>query len=95
MSLEGNIGVRYTSVDVSGLSGSNFINVIEDRGPDGDDPVPSDFSPEAVAFFNQADIAVQDADLSTDDAWLPSLNVKWNLNDLAEIRTLSLLNQLI
>jgi TonB-dependent receptor len=86
MSIEGNIGVRYTSVDVSGLSGSNFINVIEDRGPDGDDPVPSDFSPEAVDFFNQADIAVQDADLSSDDAWLPSLNLKWNLNDQSLIR---------
>jgi len=65
MSLEGNIGVRYTSVDVSGLSGSNFINVIEDRGPDGDDPVPSDFSPEAVAFFNQA--ADNDPNVPADD----------------------------
>ena len=88
MSIEGNIGVRYTTVDVTGVSGSNFVNVIEDRGPDplDPDPVPSDFSPEAVAFFNQADTELRDADLSSDDAWLPSLNVKWNLNDSSLFR---------
>jgi len=88
MSIEGNIGIRYTSADISGVSGSDFRNVIEDRGSDPDDPdaVPSDFSPEAVAFFDQPDTLTESIDLASNDFWLPSLNVKWNLNDQTLIR---------
>jgi iron complex outermembrane receptor protein len=83
MSLEGNIGVRYTSVDVSGVVGNNFIDVANGNAP-GQNPI--DFSPEAVAYLAQADTSEAGVDLSSDDRFLPSLNVKWNLNDKTLIR---------
>ncbi|MEP3890982.1 MAG: TonB-dependent receptor [Hellea sp.] len=83
MSLEGNIGLRYTSADVSGTSGVEYINVVENSAPGQN---PSDFSPEAVAYLNQADTLNTDVKLSSDDAWLPSLNVKWNVSDETLIR---------
>lgn len=83
MSLEGNIGVRYTSADVSGVVGNNFIEVANGNAP-GQNPI--DFSPEAVAYLAQADTSEEGVDLSSDDRWLPSLNVKWNLNDSTLIR---------
>jgi len=82
MSLEGNVGVRYTKTDVSGVIGTDYIE-ISNNSAAGQNPI--DFSPEAVAFFNQADTSSR-GDLSSDDRWLPSLNVKWNLNDETLIR---------
>lgn len=77
MSLEGNVGLRYTKANVTGVRGTNYINVVNSNP--GQSPI--DFSPEAVAYFNQADTSVEGSDLSSNDAWLPSLNLKWNLND--------------
>lgn len=84
MSLEGNIGVRYTKADVTGTRGIDYINVFID--PNNPGQTPDVFSPEAVAYFNQADTGSTDQDLSGDDKWLPSLNLKWNLNDDMLIR---------
>lgn len=86
MSIDGNIGVRYTSADVFGTRGTEYINVVEDRGPNGVSAIPSDFSPEAVAFLNQTDTNEAGVELSSHDAWLPSLNVKWNVSDESLIR---------
>lgn len=83
MSLEGNIGVRYTKADISGTAGNNFIEVVSNNAAGQN---PSDFSPEAVAYLAQADITTARGKLSSDDRFLPSLNVKWNLNDSTLIR---------
>lgn len=82
MSIDGNIGVRYTSSDVSGIGALQYIDVV-DSGVVGQRP--SDFSPEAVAYFAQADVD-QSGALASDERWLPSLNVKWNLNDTSLFR---------
>ena len=82
MSIDGNIGLRYTSVDVSGVDGLDFVPVVNNNP--GQSPV--DFSPEAVAYFNQADTSADGVQIASNDKWLPSLNVKWNLNDSTLIR---------
>ena len=82
MSLEGNIGLRYTSADVSGVQGIDYVPVVNNNP--GQSPI--DFSPEAVAYFDQADVSVDNVKLSSNDKWLPSLNLKWNLNDETLIR---------
>ncbi len=82
MSIDGNVGLRYTKADVSGRGGLEYINN-DDNGVPGQRP--SDFSPQAVAYFNQATIA-REGKFSSDERWLPSLNVKWNLNDESLIR---------
>lgn len=83
MSLEGNVGLRYTSVNVSGVVGNTFVDV-ESNNADGQNPI--DFSPEAVAYLAQADTSAEGVDLSSDDRFLPSLNLKWNLNDETLVR---------
>ncbi|GLQ22410.1 TonB-dependent receptor [Algimonas ampicilliniresistens] len=82
MSIDGNIGLRYTKADVSGQGGLDYINN-DDSGVPGQRP--SDFSPEAVAFLAQESIE-RTGTFSSDERWLPSLNVKWNLNDESLIR---------
>lgn len=82
MSIDGNVGLRYTKADVSGRGGLEYINN-DDNGVPGQRP--SDFSPQAVAYFNQATIE-REGKFSSDERWLPSLNVKWNLNDESLIR---------
>jgi len=82
MSIDGNIGLRYTKSDVSGQGGLEYINN-DDNGVPGQRP--SDFSPQAVAYFAQATVA-REGKFSSDERWLPSLNVKWNLNDESLIR---------
>ena len=77
MSLTGNIGLRYTNTDVSGDRG---INYAENTSTE-----VETFAPEAAAYTQQADFT-DFSDLSSDDHWLPSLNVKWNLNDEMLIR---------
>lgn len=88
MSLEGNVGVRYTTTDVTGVQSLDYIGLNKDRGDDLDNPrpIPGDFSPEAEAFFDQATTRNFDADLASNDFWLPSLNVKWNVSDESLIR---------
>lgn len=82
MSIEGNVGVRYTKTDVEGIGTFQFVDIDNNNAP-GQNPI--DFSPEAVAYFAQADID-QSGPIDSDDRWLPSLNVKWNLNDSTLIR---------
>lgn len=82
MSIDGNIGVRYTSSDVTGVGALQYINVVNNNAA-GQNPI--DFSPEAVAYFEQADVD-RSGKFSEDERWLPSLNVKWNLNDESLIR---------
>ena len=77
MSIDGNIGLRYTESTVSGEGGIDFIPIVGDQ--------QALFTPEAVAFLNQADTSVN-GDFNTVDHWLPSFNAKLNLNDESLIR---------
>ena len=76
-SLEGNVGLRYTDATVSGIGGIEFDSL------DGDTSLT--FTPEAVAFSNQESVRVED-EFNSVDHWLPSLNLKYNLNDESLIR---------
>ena len=82
MSIDGNIGLRYTSSEVSGDGGLVYAE-ISDGGVVGQRP--SDFIPETVAFFNQDGTRVS-GEFNSNDRWLPSLNVKLNLTDEQLIR---------
>ena len=82
MSIDGNVGVRYSGTEVIGNGQLRFNEVVESGIPT---QVPSFFSPEAVAYFNQDSID-QSGTIQEDDRFLPSLNVKWNLNDNSLIR---------
>jgi iron complex outermembrane receptor protein len=90
MSIDGNIGVRFTKTDL--VSNGSFAyqafnadiqtpSTVDqprtDTAEANDDP--RDFLPETTAFLEQlaTPIAVDQGDSHT----LPSLNVKWNLND--------------
>lgn len=73
MSLEGNVGLRYSKTDVSGD--------LETSYSENNDAQVAAFAPESAAYLNQANEESQFAELNTDEHWLPSLNVKWNLND--------------
>jgi TonB-dependent receptor len=77
MSIDANVGVRYTKTDVSGVGGLTYSPVTE--------AAALTFAPETVAFFNQASTSTS-GDFNSDDHWLPSLNVKWNLNEDMLIR---------
>ncbi|WP_427451530.1 TonB-dependent receptor [Litorimonas sp. WD9-15] len=89
MSIEGNVGVRYTKSDVSGVGGLNFGNLLSAEGQAGNltanDLRLLNFIPDAVAF-SQQESTVREGTFSSTDFWLPSLNVKWNLNDSSLIR---------
>jgi len=89
MSLEGNVGIRYTRSDVSGLGGLNFGNLLSAEGQAGDftenDLRLLRFIPDAVEFSQQAS-TISEGEFSSTEFWLPSLNVKWNLNDSTLIR---------
>ena len=72
MSLDGNVGVRYTKSDVSGSGGLQY-------NPIGSTDAAT-FAPETVAYFNQAGTTTS-GEFSSSDFWLPSVNLKWNLNE--------------
>lgn len=76
-SVVGNIGLRYTESSVSGEGGIDYVPIIGDQ--------QAIFTPEAVAFLNQAD-TVESGKFNTVDHWLPSFNLKYNLNDESLIR---------
>src|SRR5688572_31067739 len=95
MSLDGNIGVRFvkTKLDSSGAFSYLAFNpdtqtpstVDAPRTPDAEDnDDPRDFLPETTAFLEQLATPIQ-VD-QEDTKWLPSLNVKWNLNDNSLVR---------
>lgn len=89
MSLEGNIGIRYSNTDVTSIGDFVFASLASEAFDNGGDPNEGDlqtleFTPESLAY-SQQDTINQIAE-SSDDRWLPSLNVKWNLNDETLIR---------
>ncbi len=83
MSIDGNIGLRYTSTTVSSEGGLDFVAFSDDTTPTVLDSA-REFLPEATAYFDQA--TTSGTRESTSDYVLPSLNVKWNLNDDMLIR---------
>ena len=98
MSIDGNIGVRYTKTTVTGEGSTDYSNIapdIDESALDPSDPNyrppeveaadhPADFIPEAIAYFNQA--STSGSVSRANEYWLPSVNVKWNLNDDMLIR---------
>ena len=82
-SLEGNIGLRYVKANVSGSGGIDYIPIALD--PTDPNNLSNQFTPEAVAFLGQADVT-QDGEFNSVEHWLPSVNVKYNLNDESLIR---------
>ncbi|UZK69793.1 TonB-dependent receptor [Sphingomonas sp. S1-29] len=91
MSLDGNFGVRYVKTtltsngfqafrpfvaDIQTLPVTNGVRTRTDDAESRDDI--ADFAPEAVAYAAQA--AVPTSINQSDERWLPSFNLKWNLN---------------
>ena len=80
MELSGNVGVRYVSTDVTGQGVRSYVPIFDDGTPSS----PINFIPEAVAASNS------DPELVTInnsyEYFLPSINVKWNLNEDMLIR---------
>lgn len=97
MSVDGNFGVRYSTTK---LDSQGFLSFREMDADNTEDQFqngrrtrteeaesrdnPRDFLPETVAYLEQDDVArrVQ----REDTHWLPSFNMKWNLNDEMLIR---------
>ena len=91
MSIDGNFGVRFSKSDLSSngfLAYDDFdADAVETglRTPDAESrDHPRDFLPETTAFLQQQPTAY--AVDQEDTKWLPSLNIKWNLNDNSLIR---------
>jgi TonB-dependent receptor len=91
MSLDANVGVRFTKSNLSSDGFRAYDDFDQDqvetgnRTPDAEDhDHPRDFLPETTAFLDQqpTEYAVDQEDTH----WLPSLNVKWNLNDNSLVR---------
>lgn len=95
MSIDGNIGVRFVKNTLSS-DGSLAYQAFNadtqtestpdaprtDDAEDHDDP--RDFLPETTAFLEQAATPITVDQSDTD--WLPSLNIKWNLNQNMLVR---------
>lgn len=73
MSLEGNAGVRYTKTNVDSTGQFAYA---QNESPDDNQ---LQFAPETLAFLAQDDIRLDQS--SSDDRWLPSLNLKLNVTD--------------
>jgi iron complex outermembrane receptor protein len=88
MSIDGNIGIRYIRTELDAVGQLIYDNNNDTATSVGNPPVPgprpSDFSPESIAYTQQGDEQIT-LD-SSDERWLPSLNIKWNLNDSSLIR---------
>ncbi len=84
MSLEGNIGLRYTKAKISG-AGEISYNEIIDNDPDPDNPDAGFFNPETEAFLAQPD-ELFSGQFNEQEHWLPSFNAKLNLNEDSLIR---------
>ena len=78
MSLDANIGLRYTQSDVSTRGQTTFDFVPPSDAPT--DFVLADELPEANAFITQPTIE-NITDISGDDYFLPSFNAKFNVSD--------------
>ncbi len=73
MSLEGNVGVRYTKSDVDARGRFSYINF---ESPTAND---LEFSQGVIDYLAQPDF--DNSQSSSDDRWLPSLNMKFNVSD--------------
>ena len=82
--LSGNVGVRYVKTDITGGGVGGFSEFADLNGTDDDDSNPRTYLPELAAFLDQAD-SVINIDNSY-EYFLPSINVKWDLNDEMLIR---------
>jgi len=97
-SIDGNVGLRYVRTKSDSVGELNYNPMWEDVDSVNLDPTspdyypqaaedrdhPADFLPETEAYLQQASLD-RVVDL-TDEHFLPSLNVKWNLNDDMLIR---------
>lgn len=99
MSLDGNIGLRYARTKVSSEGFAAFVAFTPDVVEPVFDPAtgerlrtddaelrdnPRDFLPETVAYVGQSSTAQS---LDTEyEYWLPSVNLKWNLNSEMLVR---------
>lgn len=97
-SIEGNFGVRYAKTDLE--SAGNLVRIpfaaetTCTPGTDSNGVVttpgacsrnsPQDFLPETTAYLQQAAQAINYS--TSDDHFLPSFNIKWNLNEEMLIR---------
>lgn len=82
--LSGNIGVRYVKTDITGGGIGGFSEFTDLDGTANDASNPRTYLPELAAFLDQADTVIN-IDNSY-EYFLPSLNVKWELNDEMLIR---------
>jgi iron complex outermembrane recepter protein len=93
MSIDANVGVRFTKSELS----SNGFLAYDDFDADAPAPDPDprapgaelrdharDFLPETAAYLDQQPTAYSTN--RSDTKYLPSLNVKWNLNDNSLVR---------
>ena len=95
MSLDANIGIRYTTADVSATGIEGFVNAQQNPPPANCDGLADqdliqcerriredlrNFIPEAIAFSQQDQDFYED-DFDAGTYWLPSFNAKLNLND--------------
>lgn len=82
--VSGNVGVRYVKTDITGGGIGGFSEFAEFNPADDPASNPRTYLPELAAYLDQADTV-----LGIDNSyeyWLPSLNVKWELNDEMLIR---------
>ncbi len=79
MALSGNVGLRYADAQVTGDRIFQYADIDTSEFNSGSQPI--DFRPETVAFSLQPTVTIADDDLQSSERWLPSLNVKWDVND--------------
>jgi TonB-dependent receptor len=91
MSIDGNVGVRFVKSDLSSNGSLAYDDFDADqiesgkRTPDAEShDHPRDFLPETAAYLDQ--MATPYVVDQSDTKWLPSLNIKWNLNDNSLVR---------
>lgn len=81
-SVTGNFGLRYVRTDTTGGGFVGYAELAEDDPLDATQP--RDFLPETAAYLDQANQA-NTIDNSY-EYWLPSFNVRWDLNDEMIVR---------
>lgn len=82
--LSGNFGVRYVKTDITGGGIGGFTEFAQFNPAEDPASNPRTYLPELAAYLDQPD-----SNLAIDNSyeyWLPSLNVKWELNDEMLIR---------
>ena len=82
--LSGNFGVRYVKTDITGGGIGGFSEFAQFNPADDASSNPRTYLPELAAYLDQADTVIG-IDNSY-EYWLPSLNMKWELNDEMLIR---------